>query len=82
MYQEEINKKYQKIHELRSYLKSTDYMNLRHDDEPGKVMPAEVKEMRINARNEINVLESEIAELETLEEEYLKTTNTHPDENY
>ena len=82
MYQEEINKKYQKIHELRSYLKSTDYMNLRHDDEPDKVMSEEVKEMRINARNEINVLESEIVELEALEEEYLKTTNTHPDENY
>jgi len=63
-------------------LKSTDYMNLRHDDEPDKVMSEEVKEKRINARNEINVLESEIAELETLEEEYLKTTNTHPDENY
>jgi len=82
MYQEEINKKYQKIHELRSYLKSTDYMNLRHDDEPDKVMSEEVKEKRINARNEINVLESEIVELEALEEEYLKTTNTHPDENY
>ena len=82
MYQEEINKKYQKIHELRSYLKSTDYMNLRHDDEPDKVMSEEVKEMRINARNEINVLESEIAELEVMEKEYLQTTNTHPDENY
>jgi len=82
MYQEEINKKYQKIHELRSYLKSTDYMNLRQADEPEKVMPAEVRQMRINARNEINVLESEIVELEALEEEYLKTTNTHPDENY
>lgn len=82
MYQEEINKKHQQIHELRSYLKSTDYMNLRHDDEPDKVMSEEVKEKRINARNEINVLESEIAELEALEDEYLKTINTHPDENY
>jgi small-conductance mechanosensitive channel len=82
MYQEEINKKHQQIHELRSYLKSTDYMNLRQDDEPEKVMSEEVKEMRINARNEINVLESEIVELEALEEEYLKTTNTHPNENY
>jgi len=82
MYQEEINKKYQKIHELRSYLNRTDYMNLRQIDEPERVMPEEVKERRINARNEINVLESEIVELEALEEEYLKTTNTHPDENY
>jgi len=82
MYQKEINEKYQKIHELRSYLKSTDYMNLRHDDEPDKVMSEEVKEMRINARNEINVLQSEIKELEALEEEYLKTINAHPNENY
>jgi len=73
MYQEEINKKYQKIHELRSYLNRTDYMNLRQIDEPERVMPEEVKERRINARNEINVLESEIKELELLEKEYLKS---------
>ena len=48
-------------------------MNLRQIDEPERVMPEEVKERRINARNEINVLESEIKELELLEKEYLKS---------
>jgi hypothetical protein len=73
MYQEEINKKYQKIHEYRSLLNRTDYVDHRQDDEPNKPMSEEIKASRINAREQINTLESEIADLELLEQEYLKT---------
>ena len=73
MYQEEINKKYQKIHEFRSLLNRTDYADHRQNDEPNKPMSEEIKAARINAREQINILESEIAELELLEQEYLKT---------
>ena len=75
MYQEEINKKYQKIHEYRSLLNRTDYVGHRHDDEPNKPMSEEIKAARINAREQINLLESEIAELEALEQEYIRTVN-------
>jgi hypothetical protein len=73
MYQLEINKKYQKIHEFRSFLNRTDYVDHRQDDEPNKPMPEEIKSARINAREQINTLESEIAELEEkmIEEESL-----------
>ena len=64
MYKEEINKKYQKIHEYRSLLNRTDYADHRQNDEPNKPMSEEVKDERINAREQINILESEIAELE------------------
>ena len=73
MYKEEINKKYQKIHEFRSLLNRTDYTDHRQDDEPNKPMSEEIKAARINAREQINTLESEIADLELLEQEYLKT---------
>jgi len=73
MYKEEINKKYQKIHEFRSLLNRTDYADHRQNDEPNKPMSEEIKAARINAREQINTLESEIADLELLEQEYLKT---------
>lgn len=73
MYKEEINKKYQKIHEFRSLLNRTDYADHRQDDEPNKPMSEEIKAARINAREQINILEGEIADLELLEQEYLKT---------
>lgn len=73
MYKEEINKKYQKIHEYRSLLNRTDYADHRQDDDPNKPMSEEIKAARINAREQINILEGEIADLELLEQEYLKT---------
>ena len=73
MYQQEINNKYQKIHEYRSLLNRTDYAALRQDDEPYKPMSEEIKAARINAREQINILESEIAELEAKQKEYLDT---------
>ena len=73
MYKEEINKKYQKIHEYRSLLNRTDYADHRQDDEPYKPMSEEVKDERINAREQINILESEIAEFEAKQKEYLET---------
>jgi len=38
-------------------------------------MSEEIKAVRINAREQINILESEIAELEALEQEYIRTVN-------
>ena len=73
MYKEEINKKYQKIHEFRSLLNRTDYADHRQNDEPNKPMSEEVKDERINAREQINILESEISELEAKQKEYLET---------
>lgn len=73
MYQQEINNKYQKIHEYISLLNRTDYADHRQDDEPYKPISEEIKAARINAREQINTLESEIADLELLEQEYLKT---------
>lgn len=72
MYQEEINKKWQQVHEFQSLLKRTDYPDHRQHDEPDRPMSEEIKNARINARAEINRLETEIAELEILQEEYLK----------
>jgi hypothetical protein len=73
MYKEEINKKYQQIHEFKSFLNRTDYIDHRAADEPDKVMSEEIKAARIHAREQINILESEIAELEEkmIEEESL-----------
>lgn len=73
MYQLEINKKYQQIHEFKSLLNRTDYIDHRQHDEPNRAMFEEMKAARINAREQINTLESEIADLELLEQEYLKT---------
>lgn len=73
MYQQEINNKYQKIHEYRSLLNSTDYADHRQNDEQNKPMSEEIKAARINAREQINILESEIVELEAKQKEYLET---------
>ena len=73
MYQEEINRKWQKIHEFESLLKRTDYQDHRRHDEENKPMPDEIRAARIDAREQINILESEIGDLELLEKEYLKT---------
>ena len=73
MYQEEINRKWQKIHEFESLLNRTDYQDHRQHDEEEKTMSDEIKAARIHAREQINILESEIGDLELLEQEYLKT---------
>ena len=73
MYQELINKKWQQIHEFESLLKRTDYQDHRRHDEPEKVMTEEIKIARNNARARINELEDEIADLELLQQEYLRT---------
>ena len=52
MYQLEINRKWQKIHEFKSFLNRTDYIDHRQDDEPNKPMPEEIKSARINAREQ------------------------------
>jgi hypothetical protein len=75
MYQEEINRKWQKIHEFKSLLKRTDYYDHRRHDEEGKIMSDEIKAARIYAREQINILESEIGDLELLEQVYLKTVD-------
>ena len=54
-------------------LKQTDYTDHRQHDDPERVMPEEIKLARINARDRINVLESEIGDLELMQQEYLKT---------
>jgi BMFP domain-containing protein YqiC len=72
MYQLEINKKYQQIHEFKSLLNRTDYIDHRQHDEPNRAMFEEIKAARINAREQINILESEIAELEAKQKEYLE----------
>lgn len=82
MYQEEINNKWQKIHELRSFLNRKDYTDHRQHDKPDKMMTEELKAARIDARAQINILEKEIAELEILEKEYQETiTNIEHYEN-
>ncbi len=73
MYQLEINSKEREIHEYKSLLKKTDYADHRGSDEPNKPMPEEIREARINARDQINILEGEIADLELLQEKYLET---------
>jgi hypothetical protein len=82
MYQEEINLKWQKIHELRSFLNRKDYTDHRQHDEPDKMMAEELKAARIDARAQINILEKEIAELEILEKEHQETNKEIHYENY
>lgn len=72
MFQKQINDKWQKIHEYRSLLNRTDYQDHRSADEDTP-MQAEIKEARKNAREQINLLEDEIADLELQQEAYLKT---------
>lgn len=75
MYQQEINKKWQQIHEFKSLLKQTDYQDHRRHDDPEKIMAEEIEIARNNARAQINVLEKEIAELELLQAEIVQSEN-------
>ena len=60
---DKINELQAQILEHKSYLYETDYIVIR-GQETGQGIPEEVKDMRKFARDEINRLESEIAELE------------------
>ena len=61
-----INGKAAEINELKQKLASTDYVVTR-DIEQGLEIPADFKNQRQGWRDEINILEAEIAELEALE---------------
>ncbi len=70
-----MNHKLAKITELKNYLRETDYHNHKRSDDlavgsnnPYQI-PQEVLVGRANARNEINLLEAEVKELERLAEE-------------
>ena len=73
----EINKKYAEINELKAMLVNTDYHVIK-EAEGGYSVPRDVIDERQDARNRINVLEAEIAQLESEEntaavvEEWLK----------
>ncbi len=60
---EEINKKYAEINDLKALLASTDYQVIK-EAEGGYSAPREIIDERQDARARINILESEIAELE------------------
>lgn len=62
----EINKKYAEINELKALLASTDYHVIK-EAEGGYSVPQEIIDERQDARNRINVLEAEIAQLESEE---------------
>lgn len=62
-YEFEINERYRRIFGLKGYLASTDYQRLRELD-GGEPTKEDVKQKRINARKEINKLETEIGILE------------------
>lgn len=59
----EINKKYAEINDLKALLASTDYQVIK-EAEGGYTVPQEIINKRQDAREQINILESEIAELE------------------
>lgn len=59
----EINKKYAEINELKAMLVNTDYHVIK-ETEGGYSVPQEIIDERQDARNRINVLEAEIAQLE------------------
>ena len=59
----EINKKYAEINELKAMLVNTDYHVIK-EAEGGYSVPREIIDERQDARNRINVLEAEIAQLE------------------
>lgn len=75
MYQELINKKWQQFHEFKSLLKRTDYQDHRRHDDPEKIMAEEIEIARNNARDRVNELEAEIAELELLQAEIVQSEN-------
>lgn len=62
----EINKKYAEINELKAMLVNTDYHVIK-EAEGGYSVPQEIIDERQDARNRINVLEAEIAQLESEE---------------
>lgn len=62
----EINKKYAEINELKAMLVNTDYYVIK-EAEGGYSVPQEIIDERQDARNRINVLEEEIAQLESEE---------------
>lgn len=62
----EINKKYAEINELKALLVRTDYQVIK-EAEGGYSVPREIIDERQEARNRINVLEAEIAQLESEE---------------
>jgi hypothetical protein len=64
----EINKKYAEINELKAMLVNTDYHVIK-EAEGGYSVPQEIIDERQDARNRINVLEAEIEQLESEEED-------------
>lgn len=62
----EINKKYAEINELKAMLVNTDYHVIK-EAEGDYTAPSDVHQIRADARNRINVLEAEIAQLESEE---------------
>ena len=58
-----INEKYKEIHELKAYLTATDYKVIK-SFEHGYVLEEAILQQRENARQHINTLEVEIAEIE------------------
>lgn len=62
-YTEEINRRHTEIIELKNYLNDTDYQTIR-EYEGGEKMEDAVKRKRSEARSRINVLQSEVSELE------------------
>lgn len=77
MYQNEINKKNSEILEHKSLLKATDYhvLKMAEGESNGNTYdcPECIIQARQDARENINRLESEIGDLELLQEEYLRT---------
>lgn len=66
----QINEKYAQINELKAMLAETDYHVIK-EAEGGYVVPQEIVDGRIGARNQINTLEAEIAELKVQQEEFI-----------
>lgn len=62
----EINKKYAEINELKAMLVNTDYHVIK-EAEGGYSVPQEIIDERQDARARINVMEAEIAQLESEE---------------
>lgn len=64
----EINKKYAEINDLKALLASTDYQVIK-EAEGGYSVPQEIIDERQGARNRINILEAEIEQLKSEEED-------------
>ena len=63
---EEINVKQSQILALKAYLNETDYMIIKMSE--GYEVAREVLDARAQARQDINILEKEIKELEEIEQ--------------